>query len=350
MKGLKRKSFAGAVLAAVMAFTAAAVPIMQTGVSAATVPIWSEDFESYSLESSVGTNGIVKQDPDEETQENKTVFVLEGGSFSKEFEGGLTGTVEMNARIKSANKSNCLVRISGDNDATIALIRVGCLTKGTSINGFSMNGEWDTSTRRWAALTQESGAPQSNTLTNDISTVYYIGWGGDNSWQNIKIIADMETKTYDVYIADKEITQEMIDNQEINSYCEGIPFYDMNASKATAVSIEPQWIYLTSDVKYNVYFDDISVNQITEDMPSAAVDAEPIGEVFEDGSMGWTAETSFDGVPTSAVWTITNVEGKTATIDAKIPTVENAAVKVGLVLTDDAIGANTINGVTFELK
>ena len=349
MKGLKRKRLAGAVFAAVMVFTAAA-PVTQIGASAATVPVWSEDFESYELEASVGTNVIVRQDPDEEAPDNKAVFVLSDGSFSKEFEEGLTGTVEMNARISSYNKSNCLIRLSGNNDKTIALVRLGCLTLGTSINDFTMNGQWDNSTRRWAALTQETGAPASNTSTNDISTVYYIGWGGDYSWQNIKIIADMESQTFDVYAADKEITQEMIDNQEITSYCEDIPFYDDGISEITAVSVEPQWLWITSDVTYNVYFDDISVNRITNDEPSTAVDAEPIGGTFEDGSMGWTAETSFDGTPTSAVWTVTNSEDKKATIDAAIPAIEGASVRVGLVLTQEAIGDNTIDSVTFELK
>lgn len=74
------------------------------------------------------------------------------------------------------------------------------------------------------------------------------------------------------------------------------------------------------------------------------------GEAYEDGSMGWTVTAGDpETAMTSAKWLITNDEGVTVEKEAAMTTFTGKAV-FGLVLTDNAIGDNTISSVQFDFE
>lgn len=90
-----------------------------------------------------------------------------------------------------------------------------------------------------------------------------------------------------------------------------------------------------------------------EDVPEPVepVTVTPLDNDFEDGSQGWTAAipASTEAV-TGGTWKITNGDGKVAEVDANIDVTMEGSFTIGLVLTETAVGDNTISSVAFELK
>ncbi len=88
-----------------------------------------------------------------------------------------------------------------------------------------------------------------------------------------------------------------------------------------------------------------------EPEPVEPVTVTPLDNDFEDGSQGWTAAipASTEAV-TGGTWKITNSNNQVATVDANIGAAMEGSFTIGLVLTETAVGDNTISSVAFELK
>ena len=76
--------------------------------------------------------------------------------------------------------------------------------------------------------------------------------------------------------------------------------------------------------------------------------ATEITGTFEDGSQGWTVEVDASALTSGAQWVITNSDNETAEFDAVIEPSVEGNVRIGLVLTETAIGDNTITGVSLK--
>lgn len=214
--------------------------------------VFYDNFEEYEEGTTLDGSGKITADPNDSGSGNKTVLIESTGSWRTDFDREITGKAEINAKVRSADRSNFVIRVRGDN-GDIALLRLGCLTTGTSLSGNPVDQNY---TRMWAALTPESGGLPTDTNTINVDTVYSLHESGKGNWEYVKIVANMTTKTCDIYIAGTEITQDMIaGHMGLTSYYEGVPFYSNDATAVTGMSIEGQWIYQRND---NVYFDEVS--------------------------------------------------------------------------------------------
>ena len=102
------------------------------------------------------------------------------------------------------------------------------------------------------------------------------------------------------------------------------------------------------DYEGEVKVTDIKVTNGKAPVTETTAPATPITGTFEDGSQGWTVEVDASALTSGAQWVITNSDNETAEFDAVIEPSVDGNVRIGLVLTQTAIGDSTITGVSLK--
>lgn len=108
-----------------------------------------------------------------------------------------------------------------------------------------------------------------------------------------------------------------------------------------------------SGVVVQVWSGDAKIYGVTWIAPAAetATEATAITDTVTDSSLGYLSDVTISDTAnlSGAVWRITNSENKTKDITAKTDatTVTNGTIRVGLVITANALGGNTVSKVEF---